>query len=278
MREFRPLADELRPLAADAWATDPDDAGEGFTVEFLLVLPAPESDDVDEVLRTAAAPLLERLGFDAGSLDVDVEDRDAVVWADDGGRPDAVTVCGASGVCIRIGRDPDEPRGLAVDQSSVLTDDEALELMETMASLFGLVVVLHAEVAGLDAASARELVREQARRLRVRFPRPGVPESGIQVVDAPTGGEALRFSVAVVPGDEDPERPAAAVAVMTAAQDALGGRNWEPVATLVSRSGPCLTSGRRPAVPPRAGITGMRLFVAQGLVMSELAEEQPSGG
>ncbi|MEV4922811.1 hypothetical protein [Streptomyces roseoverticillatus] len=32
LREFRPLADELRPLAVESSATDPGDAAEGFTI------------------------------------------------------------------------------------------------------------------------------------------------------------------------------------------------------------------------------------------------------
>ncbi|MEU8546424.1 hypothetical protein AB0C81_05385 [Streptomyces roseoverticillatus] len=136
MREFRPLADELRPLAVESWATDPGDAAEGFTVEFLLTLPAPESDDIDEVLRTAASPLLGRLGFDARKLDVGTEDRDAVARADDDAWPDAVTACGASVVYIRIGRDPNEPDEL-VPEGGPLADDEVMELMATLDSLSG---------------------------------------------------------------------------------------------------------------------------------------------
>ncbi|MFF4220294.1 MULTISPECIES: hypothetical protein [Streptomyces] len=271
LREFRPLADELRPLAVESWATDPGDAGEGFTVEFLLTLPAPESDDITEVLRTATAPLLERLGFDAGNLDVDAEDRDAVVWADDDAWPDAVTACGAAVVYVRIGRDPNEPKEL-VPEGGPLTEEEAVELFEAMKSLAGLVLVLNVEVVGLDASPARELVREQAVRLRQRFLGHGVPDaSPLEEVSA--DGGTRQFSVAVDLGDEGPEPPAA----MAAAQEALGVRGWEPVSTLSSRSGPCLTSGRQPDVPPLAGIAGMRLFAATGWVMSELAEQHRPG-
>ncbi|MCF3101694.1 hypothetical protein IPZ58_08875 [Streptomyces roseoverticillatus] len=278
MREFRPFTDELRPLAVESWATDPDDAGEGFTVEFLLTLPAPVSDDIDEVLRTCAAPLLERLGFDAGSLDVDVEDRNAVAWADDDTWPDCVTDCGASVVSLRIGRDPNEPYEL-VPEGGPLTDDEVMELRATMDSLLGLVLVLNTDVVGLETAQAREVVRERAEHLRLRLVGPRAPESGIRLVEAPPGEGTLQFSVAVVLGDEDPEQPAAVAAAMTAAQEALGSRGWEPVSTLASRSGPCLTSGWQPSGPPLAGIARMRLFAAKGWAMSELAEQhRPCAG
>ncbi|MGK5548574.1 hypothetical protein ACSNOH_28145 [Streptomyces sp. URMC 127] len=136
LREHRPLVNELRPLAVESRAVDPGDAGAGFTVELLLTLPAPECDDVGEVLRAAAAPLLARLGFDAGKLDVDAEDRDAVVWADDGAWPDGVTDCGASVVALRLGRDPDEPYEL-VPEGGPLTGAQVRELMATLSSLSG---------------------------------------------------------------------------------------------------------------------------------------------
>ncbi|GGX86530.1 hypothetical protein [Streptomyces hiroshimensis] len=134
VRTCRPLQDELRPLAVEARAAGPDEPGEGFTVEFLLKLPAPQSDDVEGVLRTAAAPLLARLGLDAGKLDVDVEDRDAIVWAGDEALSKGGTACGAYVVHLRIGRDPDEPHELLPEGS--LTDEEARALTETLNSLF----------------------------------------------------------------------------------------------------------------------------------------------